>query len=33
MIKPEEIPQYTGDLELLEKAHGDLKTIRQLVEG
>ncbi|EFL25014.1 conserved hypothetical protein [Streptomyces himastatinicus ATCC 53653] len=25
MIKPGEIPQYTGNLELLEKAHGDLK--------
>ncbi|EFL24454.1 conserved hypothetical protein [Streptomyces himastatinicus ATCC 53653] len=25
MIKPEEIPQYTGNLELLEKAHGNLK--------
>ncbi|MFC8711530.1 hypothetical protein ACFUCQ_16660 [Streptomyces sp. NPDC057197] len=26
MIKPEEIPQFTGDLELLEKAYGNLKT-------
>ncbi|MFB7598790.1 ADP-ribosyltransferase [Streptomyces sp. NPDC056160] len=25
MIKPEEIPQFTGDLGLLEKAYGDLK--------
>ncbi|ANH91522.1 protein phosphatase [Streptomyces sp. SAT1] len=25
MIKPEEIPQFTGDLELLEKAYGNLK--------
>ncbi|MFJ9961781.1 hypothetical protein [Streptomyces avermitilis] len=26
MIKPEAIPQYTGDLALLETAYGDLKT-------
>ncbi|WP_063730116.1 ADP-ribosyltransferase [Streptomyces sp. RTd22] len=26
MIKPGEIPQYTGNLELLEKAHANLKT-------
>nr|BBJ53457.1 hypothetical protein SAVMC3_60860 [Streptomyces avermitilis] len=26
MIKPEAIPQYTGDLALLESAYGDLKT-------